>query len=187
MIDALVELLRRLAGRIPDDGLAQMRTLLGIRDINHLEHVLPRRLAEFRVGLTAAERALLAEAGFAMNSAVISALPAAGALPEYRFVPAREASMADDHLLAKASTVPSLQRVLKARRIPASATAPGPEAIIYVAVFAIGEDVSRQQTNLHWGLAPAQLEAVVRGERLPAYQAAALAAGAEIWPRNCDI
>jgi hypothetical protein len=156
-ISAWIRLLRQLAGRLPDSDLAALRTALGVREIGDLQrslkHVLTQHGIEFN-----AEFDLVNDA------------------PEVRFEPFEKPSAADEQLIAAATTYPTLQRVLKARRLSDDKT-------IYVVELAAGEDVSQPQAALHWGLGEALLEVVAIDEELPPYQAAALASGRQIWPR----
>jgi hypothetical protein len=65
--------------------------------------------------------------------------------PEASFEPSEKPSATDEHLIATATTYPTLQRVLKARRQSDRKT-------IYVVELAAGEDASLPQAALHWGL-----------------------------------
>jgi hypothetical protein len=154
-ISGWTRLLRQLAGRLPDSDLAALRSALGVREIDDLErslkHVLTQHGIEFN-----AEFDLVSKA------------------PEVRFEPSEEPAAADEQLIAAATTYPTLQRVLKARRLD--------DKTIYVVELAAGEDVSQPQAALHWGLGEALLEVVAVDEELPPYQAAALASGRQIWP-----
>jgi hypothetical protein len=175
----LMVLLRRLAGRIPDDELASLRTKLGAGELDELEWSLVYLLRDEGVWLDEAELALLPMARTRSDNPFVAELPRTGGpRPEYRFEPA-DAAADDDRLLGPATSASSLRRVVKARRIPVGA---GPTKVVYVAEFAVGENIVRQQVGLDWGLGEALFEAVAEGENLPPYQAAALAAGRPIWP-----
>jgi hypothetical protein len=178
----LMALLRRLAGRIPDDELASLRTSLGAGELDELEWSLVYLLRDGAVWLDEAELALLPMARTQPDNPFVANLPRTGdPTPEYRFEPA-DASADDDRLLGPAGSTPTLRRVVKARRIPVNDVAAGPDKVIYVAEFAASENIARQQVGLDWGLGGALFEAVIEGEELPPYQAAALAAGQPIWP-----
>ncbi len=148
----LVNLLRRLAGRLPDDGLTTLRSLLAARELDDLERSLETQVHYYGIDLNTE--------------------PHCG---ELRFVPTDpDGSHGERDLLTRATRHPALRRIVKARRLQS------PEAVVYVVEYAAGADVSRLQDALE--LDTALVEVVAEDEALPPYQAAALAAGRRIWP-----
>ncbi|MFE9575122.1 hypothetical protein ACFYO1_01950 [Nocardia sp. NPDC006044] len=187
MIEDLIELLRRLAGRMPDEDLRKMRHLLGFREIDTLLRLLPSRLMDLHVGLTKAEFELLVKIGFVQSIWAVGDLLDTGFLPEYGFRAMAEWCPEDDELLTAAVAAPSLLRVLKTQRNRASAFSSCPSATVYVAVLAKGADVARHQAQLQRNSGSALVEAMLEGEWLPPYQAAALATGTQIWSRGVTV
>ncbi|SES48668.1 hypothetical protein SAMN04487818_1213 [Actinokineospora terrae] len=166
-VTAWVTVLRRLAGRLPDDELAGLRSTLGAGEFEDLERSLLFALADHGVGIDEVERALLVEEGVRVDSPVIADLPPP-APADVRFQPEPTASTVDDKVLAGAASFPVV-RVLRARRLAG-------DKLLYVVELS-GGSVPTAQAALHWGLGGALLEAVLDGEDLPPYQAAARAAG----------
>ncbi|GAA2979697.1 hypothetical protein [Actinokineospora diospyrosa] len=170
-MNAWVTVLRRLAGRLPDDDLAVLRATLGAGELADLERTLLFALADHGVGLTDVERELLAGEGVRVDSPIIADLPPPAAA-DTRFVPEPAESTVDDQVRATTATYPTLRRVLRARRVAG-------DQLVYVVELA-GGSVANAQAALHWGMDGALLEVVLAGEDLPPYQAAALAAGVEL-------
>lgn len=151
-VTALVDQLRRLAGRLPDDDLATLRSLLAARELDDLERSLEAKVRYYGIDLSAEPHR-----------------------DEPQFGPADPDGSQDERdLLARATPHPALRRIVKARRLQPS------EAVVYVVECAPGADVSRLQNALE--LDAALVEVVAEDEELPPYQAAALTAGRRIWP-----
>ncbi|WP_306358416.1 MULTISPECIES: hypothetical protein [unclassified Nocardia] len=151
-VTVLVNLLRSLAGRLPDDDLATLRSLLAARELDDLERSLEVKIHYYGIDLSTEPHG-----------------------SELRFVPADpDGSQVEHDLFARATRHPALRRIVKARRLQP------PEAVVYVVEYAAGADVSRLQNALE--LDTALVEVVAEDEELPPYQAAALAAGRRIWP-----
>ncbi|WP_280358700.1 hypothetical protein [Nocardia otitidiscaviarum] len=167
-VAALVDLLRRLAGRLPDADLATLRSLLAARELEDLERSLIHKISYYGIELTPPERAILPG---------VDAGPMPGrTVPTPRFAAADpDGSPAENDLLNRAVGRPGLRRIVKARRLP------GAERVLYVVVCAAGTDVSRLQNALE---VDALVEVVAEDEQLPPYQAAALAAGRQLWPTD---
>ncbi|GLW78106.1 hypothetical protein [Actinokineospora globicatena] len=170
-VPAWVTVLRRLAGRLPDDDLAALRSTLGAGEVDDLERSLLFALADHRVGIDDTERALLAAEGVRVDSPVLADLPAPVAA-DTRFRPEPSASTVDEKVLAATATLPTVRRVLRARRLAG-------DKLVYV-VELTGGSVPTAQAALHWGLDGALLEVVLEGEDLPPYQAAARSAGVAV-------
>ncbi|MBM7775592.1 hypothetical protein JOD54_005796 [Actinokineospora baliensis] len=168
---AWVTVLRRLAGRLPDDDLAVLRSTLGAGELADLERTLLFALADNGVGLHDEERELLAGEGVRVDSPIIADLPPPTPA-DTRFEPEPVASTVDDQLRVTTAAYPGVRRVLRARRVV-------DHELVYVVELARGS-VAGAQSALHWGMDGALLEVVLAGERLPPYQAAALAAGVEV-------
>ena len=147
-VPALVDLLRRLAGRLPDDDLATLRSLLAARELDDLERSLTAKAEYYGIDLAAQP-----------------------ADPQFTAADP-DGSRVEADLLTRAGRHPGLRRIVKARRLDA------PEAVVYVVEYAAGADVSRLQNALELDeglvevvaegeeLPPYQASAVAAGHRI---------------------
>jgi len=172
----MVDLLRGLVGRMPDDHVTGLRIELAENGPAEAEWAVLWRLREHGLRLTDAEVALLPLIEVDRDDFPVE--PPGVARPEHRFEPA--APSGDDEVLLGRAESPGLRRVVKARRVPIG---DAPAKVVYVAEYGPGVDLVALQSLLSQRLGGALAEVVVAGEDLPPYQAAALAAGTPIWPR----
>ncbi|WP_280267336.1 hypothetical protein [Nocardia wallacei] len=171
-ITVLVDLLRRLAGRLPDGELATLRSLLAARELEDLERSLTHKVTYYGIDLTRPERVL---------PPGVDTGPVLGCADLAPFFSAADPDglPAETDLLARVSGQPGLRRIVKARRLGT------PEAVLYVVVCAAGTDVSRLQNGLD--VDAVLVEVVAEDEPLPPYHVAALAVGRQLWPPVSSI
>ncbi|WP_436496991.1 hypothetical protein [Actinokineospora sp. HUAS TT18] len=164
MIDetAAVALLRGFAGRVRDSALNHLRGLLAAGELDLLESELVTALALDRVPVLPGE--LEDTDGLVVGTD----------LPRYDFA-AAEPEPADQAAVAGVFGIEDVRTIRKALRISAS----GATALVWVVELAAGSDVSRWRRYLPdlSAFPDSTCEIVAEGERLPPYQAAALAAG----------
>jgi len=181
---AAVTLLRRLAGRVPDEYLQVFRGYLAAAEWKMFVNSLSGHLVDKRIALTADERHLLDEV---TGPGVSAKLPDLGtAEPAYRFTPAGpEPGKAEAWLLSVVPRVPGVRRVLAAFRQPADPTAIPLPTWVYLVETDPGADVAHLQGDLRVG-DPSRgvVEVFAAGEPLPPYHVEALRAAREVWVRD---
>ncbi|WP_026423913.1 hypothetical protein [Actinokineospora inagensis] len=173
MLSTWTTILRHLAGRLPDDDLATLRTLLAARELEDLERTLLFALADNAIGLSPTDRTLLAEVDFRLDSPIIADLPPYTP-PTIAFHPDPTPSTVDFKLRSAAATYP-IRRILRTHRTTDNKP-------LYLVELAPGQDIPRTQAALDHSLDGALLEVILPNEPLPPYQSAALAAALDISP-----
>lgn len=181
---AAVELLRRLAGRIPDDTLRTLREQLAAWMWDWLTGSLVGCLTDARIALDDSERALLDQ---------IAGPGAAGKIPEtdiefpaYRFSsegpePAEE----EKWLVRTVSSLPVGRRLSAAYRRPANEAALPVATWVYLVEVDPGADIAHLQSQLVLGDAThGVVEVYPSSKTLPPYHVEALHAARAVWSRD---
>ncbi|HVK26590.1 MAG TPA: hypothetical protein VM677_35015 [Actinokineospora sp.] len=172
-----VGLLRGLAGRVRDDTLNRLRALLAAGELDMMEADLLAELTRDRVPLLSHELPLLRDVRDYPESPLPSGLIVADpgtAPPAFEFA-AAEPEPGDQRAVAGVFGIDDVKTIRKALRLPGT--------LVWVVELVGGADVSRWRRYLpDLSEFPASTcEIVADGERLPPYQAAALAAGLVVW------
>ncbi|MFL6119365.1 hypothetical protein [Actinophytocola sp.] len=177
-------LLRRLAGRVPDEYLQVFRGYLAAAEWKMLVTSLSGYLVDRRIALATEERRLLDEVA---GPEVSAKLPEADPdQPAYRFIShGPDPGSVKDWLISVAPKVPGVRRVLAAYREPANAAAIPLATWVYLVETDPGADVARLQGDLRPG-DPRRgvVEVFAAGEPLPPYHVEALRAAREVWVRD---
>lgn len=189
-----VRLLRGLAGRLSDGTLETLWSLLGAGELVLLQEALFGGLTTESCGLSPDEVRLLREL---LGNPDDRRLPEVRVLapdeprPAYRFTgfAADEPDpIADEVATQEASGHNGVRRVLRALRLPANSVATAPVTWVYLVESEAGSYLPHALAGIPSGFLLKGLgsrypvEPVAEGESLPSYQAAALAAGRQIWP-----
>jgi hypothetical protein len=179
-----VTLLRRLAGRVPDEYLQVFRGYLAAAEPARLGTALSGYLVDRQVPLTADERRLLDEVA---GPGVSSRLPELTTdPPAYRFTPdGPDPGTALGWLVSVAPRTPGVRRVAAAYRQPAEPAAIPLATWVYLVEVVPGADVARLQADLRVGDPPrGVVEVYATGEPLPPYHVEALEGAREVWSRD---
>jgi hypothetical protein len=188
--DGLPWLLFRLAGRVPDDGLAIMRTCAADGEDEEAADMLAAALRTGRLPLTAEEaavaRAVLREHG--VDPALADLAPQLEGLadPPYRFLAPPEGDPGAalvDAAVAAADRVGGLGGLWRVQRCTARATVG-----VWLAEADRSADLLELVAELQQGLAeageiPPRLEVFAEGAELTPYHEAALAEATLVWAR----
>lgn len=179
-----VALLRRLAGRVPDEYLQVFRGYLAAAEWKMLVTSLSGFLVDGRIALATDDRRLLDEVA---GPEVSAKLPEGDTVPPaYRFIPdGPESGPVKDWLISVVPRVPAVRRVLAAYREPADTAAIPLATWVYLVEADPGADVARLQGDLRAG-DPRRgvVEVFAAGEPLPPYHVEALRAAREVWVRD---
>ncbi|GDY33529.1 hypothetical protein [Gandjariella thermophila] len=194
---AAILLLRRLAGRLADSTLESLWSYLGAGELVMLEDTLFGALELEDVALTQDEVRTLRDMLDDPNDARLNDVTVLSTeQPEqrYRFTAgtengANEAAVTetDRVVIGEVSKLPSVRRVLRARRHPAGSGPAGQGTWVYLVQVAAGTYVPHVLPGISSALLLSDagtypVEVVAEGEELPPYQSAALTTGRQIWP-----
>jgi hypothetical protein len=187
--DDLAGLLFRLTGRVPDDGLAIMRTCVADGELGEAVEMLATALQTGRLPLTADEaevaRSVLRSVDFDPGLADLADELAELPEPPYTFraVPAGDAAgdPVDNAAVASAGLVGGLRGLWRVDR-----TSPRATARVRLAEAEPGADLLELTAEMQHGITeagevPPRVEVFAAGADLPPYHRAALAAAELVW------
>lgn len=186
MIDRheLFELLLHLAGRVPDEGLAAMRTALADGEAAEIAGMLVTAAGTGELTLTGGEsrliRALAAEQGIAATE--VARAPRFSGPPRYRFIgdSTMDCDPVDDAAIRAAGKVGGLGALWRAQRVS------GHDVVrVYLGEAVPGADVAELTAEIQHGLAASGrhpcAEVFAEGAELAHYHESALRNAALVW------
>ncbi|MGW0182956.1 hypothetical protein [Nocardia sp. NPDC003345] len=187
MTDPILDLLRRLAGRIADDILDAAHSYLGAGETTMMGDVLVANLVAGRVPLTEEERALLLSVA-ELEPAENDVIPRTTAIPRNYVFDAGadlpEPTETDTRVITYVTCLPGARKVSRVYRRPAHAAAPGSATWLYLVEFA-RDAMLHPASNLPTGGPAHGVAAVYRSdEQLPEYHAEALRFARVVWSRD---
>lgn len=188
MTDPAIELLRNLAGRVPDDAMSGFRGYLGAGETTMMGDSLVGHLGRHHVPLTDFERALLVTVADA-DPGEIEEIPRVAEISgDYSFDGgngAPDATETDARLITFVDHLPAARRLSRAWRRPLRAAAAGQATWLYLLELAPEGDIAAVQSQVPIGDAThGVLEVYRSGERLPQYHVEALRAARAVWSRD---
>jgi hypothetical protein len=183
-----IDLLRHLAGRVPDDAMSGFRGYLGAGETTMMGDSLVGHLGQHQVPLTDFERALLAAVADA-DPGEIDEIPRVAEISrDYSFdggAGAPDATETDARLITWLSHLPAARRLFRAWRRPLHAAAAGQATWLYLLELAPDGEIAAVQSQVPIGDAThGVIEVYQMGERLPQYHVEALRAARAVWSRD---